>query len=195
MYIFFDPSSADEGCSSSPDDASASDEALLWAARMGLGADGLNRFLKAVKGVGIEKVPKSVGEVIDSRMDRAIAQAKHAPVGSTPVSGLATKPGQLLICDGFGKHHAASPLDGAVYQFHAVDERSSYGFCATGKTHTVDDWMVFLRDVKLQARKHGVTVERVRFDRAPELRTDELKRRAAKELDIMVELAALRLHS
>jgi hypothetical protein len=174
--------------------ASASDEALLWAARMGLGADGLNRFLKAVKGVGIEKVPKSVGDVIDSRMDRAIAQAKHAPVGSTPVSGLATKPGQLLICDGFGKHHAASPLDGAVYQFHAVDERSSYGFSATGKTHTVEDWMVFLRDVKLQAQKHGATVERVRFDRAPELRTDELKRRAAKELNILVELTAREHH-
>ena len=54
--------------------------------------------------------------------------------------------------------------------------------------------MVFLHDVKLQAQKHGATVERVRFDRAPELRTDELKRRAAKELNILVELTAREHH-
>ena len=174
--------------------ASASDEALLWAARMGLGADGLERFLKAVKGVGLERVPKAQRDVIDSRMDRAIAQAKHAPVGTTPISELATKPGQVLICDGFGKHHAASPVDGAVYQFHAVCERSSFGFCAAGKTHTVDDWMIFLRDVALQIKKHGLVLERVRFDRAPELRTDELKQRAAKELGILVELTAREHH-
>ena len=75
-----------------------------------------------------------------------------------------------------------------------MDEYSSYGFIASGKTHTIDDWMDFLRAVTLEAKKYGHTVERVRFDRAPELRSDELKQRAAKELNILVELTAREHH-
>ena len=52
-------------------------------------------------------------------------------------------------------HHAASPIDGSVYQYHAVDEYSSYGLVASGKTHTVDDWVTFLKGVTLDARANG----------------------------------------
>ena len=173
---------------------SAHDKALLWSARLGVGGEGFVKVLKAVKGIGIDRVSNKLKEVIDSRTDRAIAQAKHGPSHSTPIAKLATKPGLVLICDGFGKHHAASPIDSATYQFHAVDEYSSYGFIASGKTHTIDDWMDFLRAVTLEAKKYGHTVERVRFDRAPELRSDELKQRAAKELNILVELTAREHH-
>ena len=146
------------------------------------------------RGINIEKLSQLQREAIDSSIHRAIAQAKHAPVHSTPMHARATAPGETLICAGFGLHHAPSPVDGAVYQFHAIDEYSSFGYTSTCKTHTTEDWIHFLRQVKLDAEKHGHKIVTVRFDRAPELRRDELKRLVAEQLGILVDLSPREHH-
>ena len=172
----------------------ADDRAILWAARLGLDADGLIRTSKATHGLSLDKLSTSQREAVNSDMNRAIAQSKHAPTSSTPRRDLATEPGSVFILDGFGQHSPASPIDGAVYSFHAVCERTSYGFSADAKTHTVEDWMVFLRNLVLVAKKDGYSPKVFRFDRAPELRTDELKRRVEHELKVLVELGPREHH-
>ena len=172
----------------------ADDLALLWGARFEAGADGLKSIAKAVRGVPLEKLSKAQEQAVEANQHRALGQAKHAPVGETSVHERATLPGERLIVDGFGENGLKSPIDGATYQFHAVCEYSSYGFTATGKKHTVDAWIGFLRSVILDARKHGRDVKAVRFDRAPEFRTPEFKARVEKELQIKVDLTSREHH-
>ena len=173
---------------------SADDLALLWAARLDTDGEGLLRLSRATTGIGIDRLSARQREAIGANMPRALAQARHHPVHATPLAQRATEPAELLVVDGFGKHHAASPVDGAVYQFSAVDEYSSYGYIASGKTHTIDDWVVFLRTVVLDARAHGHNPRRVRFDRAPELATAELRQRLELELQLSVELTPREHH-
>ena len=172
------------------------DQALLWAARLGADCDCLPKLVRATHGVdkGLDSLSPRQREAIRANEHRAVAQIRHAPVRATPQRNLATEPAELLICDGFGKHEAASPIDGAVYQFSAVCEYSSYGYIASGKRHTIEDWIVFLRSVVLDARGRGHTPKRIRFDRAPELRSAELKQRIEAELGLSVELSAREHH-
>ena len=174
----------------------ADDQALLWAARLGVDGDGLPKLVRATHGVdkSMESLSPRQREAIRANEHRAVAQIRHAPVRATPQRALATEPAELLVCDGFGKHEAPSPIDGAVYQFSAVCEYSSYGYIASGKRHTIDDWLVFLRSVVLDARAHGHAPKRVRFDRAPELRSADLKRRIEEELGLAVELTPREHH-
>ena len=191
---------SDHATSSAPPIAIASaavradDNALLWAARLGTDADGLLRIANATRGVGIDKLSARQREAIRSNEHRAVAQIKHAPARTTPVRNLAECPAETLICDGFGMHAAPSPIDGAVYQFSAICEYSSFGYIASGKRHTIDDWLAFLRSVKLDAESRGHTPRRLRFDRAPELRSDELKRRVEEELGLAVDLTPRERH-
>ena len=165
----------------------ADDRALLWAARLDVDADGLLDVARNVRGLELTALSPAQRQAIASNTHRAIAQAKHAPVHSTPPNRRATRPAETLICDGFGKHHAASPIDGSVYQFSAVDEYSSYGYIASGKTHTISDWVDFLRAVVLDAKSQGHNPTTVRFDRAPELDNRKLKQRLEKELELNVQ--------
>jgi len=117
----------------SPEAASAlpssSDLALLWAARLGTNADGLTCTSHAVHGVGIDKLLPAVRDAVNASIPRAISQARNGSTGSTPRRDLATRPGEVLVCDGFGKHFAKSPIDGSVYQLLvAVCEFTSYGY-------------------------------------------------------------------
>jgi hypothetical protein len=172
----------------------ADDAALMWAARLGTSADELPRLSRAVKGVNLDTLSSRQREAIASNVHRAIAQQKHAPTSNVPTRDRASQPAEMFICDGFGKHHGASPIDKAVYQFSAVDEYSSFGYIASGTTHTIDDWVNFIRTITLDARSHGHKPVRVRFDRAPELRSDELKQRLEKELGLIVEITPREHH-
>jgi len=91
-------------------------------------------------------------------------------------------------------YHAASPIDGAVYQLVAVCELTSYAYVESVKTHTIEDWIKFLRYVVLHARLLGHAPVRVRFDRASELRADVFRRCAEKELNLIVELTPREHH-
>jgi len=174
---------------------SASDKALLWATRLGTDADTLLRISRATHGIDIQKLSTAQLEAIASVEARAIAEARHAPATrATPVAHLATEPAETLICDGFGWHHAPSPVNGAFYQFHAICEHTSFGYVGEGKTHTVDDWVAFLSGVIADARAQGHKPVRVRFDRAPELRCAEFKQRLLDELGLIVELGSREHH-
>ena len=172
----------------------ADDAAILWAARLDVDHRALLKISDATHGIGIKTLSEPAKQAIDSNVHRARAQAKHAPTGSVPLKDRATKPGETLIADGFGKHDYPSPVDQSVYQFSAIDEHSSFGYIANGKTHTVDDWVAFMRSVVLHARSKGHAPIKVRFDRAPELDNANLKARLEKELGLLVELTPREHH-
>ena len=164
------------------------DRALLWAARLNVGAKGLTKISGAVRGIDVDTISEQAADAIDHDQFRRLQCSKKKPVGRTLVRDLAERPGEVFICDGFGKHSAASPLDGAVYQLHAVDEYTNFGYVKSVSTHTIDDWMDFLREVALDARANGHSPKMFRFDQAPELRSDSLRKRVNQELDMHVEL-------
>ena len=172
----------------------ADDVALLWAARFEASSDTIRSIARAVHGVPLEKLSKAQEEAIDSNQHRALGQVKHAPVGDTSLRDRATAPGERFIVDGFGENHSPSPIDGASYQFHAIDEYSSYGYVASGKHHTMEDWIAFLRSVILDARAKGHTVRTMRFDRAPEFRAPAFKTRFEQEFHVKVELTSREHH-
>ena len=174
--------------------ASVDDIALLWASRLGTNADELQRVAKLTSGMPIAKITPRMREAINASIPHNLATERHAPTHTTPLSERATQPAERLICDGWGKHHAASPIDSATYSFSAVCEYSSYGYIACGKTHEVDDWFTFLKSTVLDARARGHNPKYVRFDRAPELRTDLLKQRLENELNLIVELTPREHH-
>eukprot|EP00962_Isochrysis_galbana_P062071 scaffold50750_cov326-Isochrysis_galbana.AAC.1 len=118
----------------------SSDAALLWAARLGTDATGLLCTSKAVHGIGIDNLSLDQRAVVNSSIPRAIAQARHTHTRGTPPRDLATRPAETFICDGFGPHSAPSPIDGATYQFEAVDEATSYAYIASARSHTIADW-------------------------------------------------------
>jgi len=173
---------------------SSADEALLWAARLGTDANGLACTSRAVHGVNVDKLSAAVRDAVNSSILRAISQARNGSTGSTPRRNLATKPGEVLVCDGFGKHFAASLIDGSVYQLVAVCEFTSYGYVESVKTHTIDDWIAFLRSIVLHARSLGHEPVHVHFDRAPELRANHFRRSVEKELGLIVELTPREHH-
>jgi len=173
---------------------SSTDEALLWAARLGTDTNGLACTSRAVRGVNVDKLSAAVRDAVNSSIPRAISQTRNGSTGSTPRRNLARKPGEALVCDGFGNHFAAPPIDGSVYQLVAVCEFTSYGYVESVKTHTIDDWITFLRSVVLHARLLGHVPVRVRFDRAPELRADHFRRLVEKELGLIVELTPREHH-
>ena len=164
------------------------DLTLLWAARMQVDAKGLTKMSEAVRGIDIRDIPDQTAEIIDRDRFRRLQCSSKNPVGRTPIKDLAEKPGEVFICDGFGKHTAPSPIDGAVYQLLAVDEKSDFGYTKNVRTHTIDDWMSFLAEVALDARLNGHTPKIFRFDQAPELRSKTLENRVNRELQMQVEL-------
>ena len=166
----------------------ADDNALLWAARLSVGPKDLIKISKAVRGIDVDRIPEKTAEAIDRDRFRRLQCSKKRPVNDTPVRDLAEMPGEVFICDGFGKHSAASPIDGAVYQLHAIDEKTDFGYVKSVTSHTVEDWMGFLREVALDARAHGHTPKVFRFDQAPELRSKSLEDRINRELGMQVEL-------
>jgi hypothetical protein len=172
----------------------ADHRSILWALRLGQDADGLLRTARGSTGIDVKRVAPAQREAIDADRHRAVSLARHPPTGSTPRRALATRPGETFICDIFGAHSAPSPVDGAVVQFEAVCEYSSLGHIATGKTQTIDDCFNFLARVVLDARSHGHSPARARFDRAPSFRAAEFVNRCATELGIIVTLTPREHH-
>jgi len=161
---------------------------MLWAARMLQDGPGLLRTARGSTGIDVDRITPAQNEAIDADVHRAISLARHVSTGSMPRRNLATAPAETFICNIFGAHSAPSPIDGAVVQFEAICEYSSFGYVASGKTQTIDDCINFLSRVLLDARSHGHTPVRARFDRAPAFRSEEFINRCATELGLIVTL-------
>ena len=71
---------------------------------------------------------------------------------------------------------------------------TSYGYVESVKTHTIEDWVAFLRSVVINARSLGHKPVRVQFDRAPVLQSVDLRRRVEKKLGLIVELTPREHH-
>ena len=164
-----------------------SDLALLWSARFNADADGVLALARSNHGIDIERISTTAREAVNASIPRAIAQARHAPTASTPARRRASKPAEVFICDGFGQHYAASPLNGSHYQFHAVCEKTSYGYIGDGKTHTVGDWISFFAHVIADAKSLGHEPKVLRFDRGPELVAQEFKNAIEEKFGVLVE--------
>ena len=151
----------------------ADDAVTLWAARMLQDGPVLLRTARGSTGIDVDRITPAQIETIDADVHRAISLARHVTTGSTFRRNLATAPAETFICDIFSAHSAPSPIDGAVVQFEAICEYSSFGYVASGKTQTIDDCINFLSRVLLDARSHGHTPVRARFDRAPAFHSEE----------------------
>ena len=167
----------------------ADELAMLWAARMGIDASKLIKLSNAVHGINIRNIAKSTAELINLDRFRRFACSKKQPTPAQPVTSKAQRAGEGFHCDTTGKHAAKSVADGAHFALHAVCEYTDFGYIATSSNHTVDTWVAFIRHVVLHARTLGHNPKWVRFDQAPELRSDELKERIESELGILVQLA------
>ena len=173
----------------------ADDAAMLWAARTYTDSAGLLSLARTVNGINITRISPKAAEAINHDTYRRISVSRKKYTGSTPASHKAMKPGQGFIVDGFGTHSAPSPIDGAVYSFHAICDLTSYGYAAATKTHTSRDWIRFLASVKTHAKAAtGNDMLWVVFDMAPELRSEGMKEEIERELGIHVYLAARRQH-
>ena len=167
----------------------ADELAMLWAARLGVNADKLVKVSNAVHGIGISSVARATAELIDADIFRRFACSKKKPTSDTPVVNKAQCAGEGFHCDTTGKHAAPSVADGAHFGLHAVCEYTDFGYIATSKHHTIEVWLEFIRHVILDARAAGHNPKWVRFDQAPELRSDILKTRIEAELGVLVQLA------
>lgn len=173
---------------------SAHDQRLIWAARLGVNSEELMRAADASTGLNLGRMSKAAAELIDNDEFRKRQTSRRKPAGRTPVNRKATRPGERFICDGFGKHSAPAPGDGAVYQMHAVDQYTDFGYEKRVRTHESEDWVVFLTHVILHARSLGHDPTYLRFDQAPELTSDNFKERLEEKLSVIVEFAGRQWH-
>ena len=173
---------------------SASDKALLWAARMGIDSARLLKFSRCVQGVNIENISKSAAEIIDHDRFRRLAASKKRPTPATPAKVKAAEPGHTFIIDGFGPHAAHSPVNGAIYQFHSVCENTSYGYTATSILHTAEEWFLFIQFYVLDARSHGHKAVRSRADCGPDVHADKLQKRCRDQLNHILDYTPRRHH-
>ena len=167
--------------------------ASLWAARLHGTSKTLARARRIAK--DIPAITSSVKESLRADVALRMANERRSHVAKqTPGDKRATKPGQRLILDGSGPFAEACIVTGSCYELSAIDEKTSRGWVQPTKTHTIDDWIDFLRTVLLEVKKHGHVTLALRFDRAPELRSDKLKKRVEREFGVTVELAPRNHH-
>ena len=167
--------------------------ASLWAARLHGTASTLEDARRIA--ADIPKITPQTREHLRSDVAIRMANERRRPVAKrTAADKRASKPGQRLICDCSGPFSQPCVLTGCTYELSAIDECTSRGWVEDVKSHTIEEWIDFLRSVVLEVQKHGHAVLVFRFDRAPELRSDRLKKRLERELSVTVELAPRNHH-
>ena len=119
---------------------------------MGVGSRGLDTLRHSVSGMNIPSViTQRTKDAIDSDAHRARGMAKHPPAASRRHASVReTEGGATLVVDGFVGKRRTSPIDGSTYQMLAVDEATSTGFAKNTKSHTTDDWFIFIKDLILK---------------------------------------------
>ena len=169
----------------------------VWAPRLGTGVDGLKRIKKAVKGMDSMKAPTNVDtHIIEHDKHRRGQVAKRQPtnVERDPRERIYT-PGSRFVVDGFtfpGREQVTqiptrTGAKAPTCCLTAVDDSdSNYVYAWTSDTHTTDDWFNFLSHVHAAEKvlHHNILV--FKFDRAPEIDCERLKRRVESELHVRV---------
>jgi len=140
----------------------------LWCTRLGLHTErSVRAAMASMKGLPFSKLTESMLRSLREDEAAALALIRRSPAGhgeSIPP----TLPGQLLIVDGLGHISTPSIADGCTYEMNAICAVSNVSWSATTITHTTADWIVFLDGVIAVCKQANRTVERIRFDRAPD---------------------------
>ena len=173
--------------------------AIVWAARLATGADGIEATQLAVRNMKMPKLTKINKHVIDHDQHRQEQIAKRKPMnavrdpvdrsyeqGSVFIVDTFTFPGRDQVKQIAGRTGAQPP----TAMFHAWDDAGSdFGYARAVATHTIDDTIEFLSHVKVSETNLGHTIKKIKMDRAPEVDNEELKRRVETELGIKLFIA------
>ena len=167
--------------------------ALLWAARLHGTASTLTNARRIAP--DIPQITPAMREQLRADVAVKLANERRRGVAKgTPADKRATKPGERIVCDCSGPFAQACVVTGGTFELSAICEYTTRGWAEPAKEHTVETWMDFLRTVVLDCKKHRHVVLVMRFDRAPELRSDKLRKRLERELGVTVELAPRNHH-
>ena len=171
----------------------ASRDAMVLAARFGVGADGLKHVLEDVHGIPIKSLTTEQKKLIDSDRYRLSSIMKRAPAGKQSSSDV-HEPGASIQFDGFGPHSVPDVIDGSTYVLHGVDSGSGLGFAKGTIEHTREVWHNFTAKTVTKLRQYGNKVFEVRYDRAGEFTSPEFKEAIENDLRVNVTYAASKYH-
>ena len=169
----------------------------VWAARLVTGTDGIKMIKKAVKGMDEMKVPTASDiHIIEHDKHRLAQAAKRKPTNVTrdPKERIYT-PGSRFVIDAFtyaGKEQVTQIADRTGVRaptccLTAIDDSdSNYVYAFNSATHTTNDWFDFLSHVVAAEKVLNHEVKVFKFDRAPEIDCETLKRRVESELHVRV---------
>ena len=88
-----------------------------------------------------------------------LANERRRPVRKATAQGKrATTPAHRLIMDASGPFASKCVATGAYFELSAVDEATTRGWVKSTKTHTIDDWVEFVREVRAECSQHGHTI-------------------------------------
>ena len=144
--------------------------ACLEAARWGLGADGLQRFIRASHSASITKVTPTDRELIEGDTIRAKALAKRGavPNDASPAKRC-TRSGYKWHLDGFPNEGHPDLFTGATFQTIAVDEASGVILTYESKGHTMAVAIAFCDEITTYSNvEANETATVFCFDQAPE---------------------------
>ena len=172
----------------------------VWASRLATGSDGLKMIRKAVQGMeDMRLMTIEDMHTIDNDRHRRAQVAKRVPVDKRrdPKERIFTS-GSIFYVDGFtysGRDQVRQIADrtgttSPTACLHAIDASDSrYKYGRNVSTHTTEDLISFLEHVVTTEAALGHTVRVFKFDRAPEVDCDTLKRRVEGELKVSVLIA------
>ena len=172
----------------------------VWAARLVTGAEGVKMTKKAVQGMeDMRNLTVLDMHHIENDRHRRAQVAKRVAVDPRrdPKEKIYT-PGTTFLIDAFtysGRDQVRQIADRTgtgspttcLHAIDASDSRYKYGRNVT--THTTDDLISFLEHVVTAEAALGHTVRVFKFDRAPEVDCETLKRRVEGELKVRVLIA------
>ena len=134
-------------------------------------------------------------DAVENDNVRLRSNQRRAPVEqATPNDHTASKPGERLLLDCFGKIEAASVTTGAQFVLEACCQVTAFGYEAPSRRHTLKVWIGFVHHVLVAEGALGHETMYLRWDRAPELDDHnqiELKANLKMEFGLVVEFGAV----
>jgi hypothetical protein len=169
----------------------------IWASRLATGSDGVKAIKKAVKGMeAMRTMTASDIHVIEHDRHRLAQTAKRKPTNVTrdPKERIFT-PGTRFVIDVktySGKDQVTQIADRTGVKaptscIMAIDDSdSNYVYSFNSDTHTTEVLINFLSHVVAAEKMLGHEVKVFKFDRAPEIDCETLKRRVESKLHVRV---------